>query len=91
MKNRLFIFLKSLDFAKVVCYCVVLPEEIKMNAIYIDGYENKISDVRHGTSYGYVTRERERELIEKANESMQIFKEIEEIFANHINSLQIVS
>ena len=57
----------------------------------IDGYENKISDVRHGTSYGYVTRERERELIEKANESMQIFKEIEGIFANHINSLQIVS
>ena len=56
----------------------------------IDGYENKISDVRHGAPYGYLTRERERELIEKANESLQIFKEIEEIFANHINSLQIV-
>ena len=33
MKIAFFIFLKSLDFASIVWYCVVLPEVIKMNVI----------------------------------------------------------
>ena len=33
MKIAFFIFPKSLDFAKIVWYCVVLTEVIKMNVI----------------------------------------------------------
>ena len=33
MRNRLFLFQKSLDFTSLIWYCVVLPEVIKMNVI----------------------------------------------------------
>ncbi len=57
----------------------------------IDGYENKMRDVRNGSLYEYASLESERELVKKADESMQIFKDIEKIFEGYINSLQIVS
>ncbi|MBO5090867.1 MAG: hypothetical protein J6K52_00580 [Clostridia bacterium] len=57
----------------------------------IDGYENKMRDVSTGSLYEYVSREDERELTEKANETMKIFKDVEALFEDYIESLQIIS
>ena len=57
----------------------------------IDGYENKMRDVSNDSLYEYVSREDEREFIKKSDETMKIFKDVEKLFEDYIESLQIIS
>ena len=92
MKIAFFIFPKSLDFTKVVWYCVVLPVVIKMNVIKELWHGNIVpqEDSRTNTKemkelLGYIARHHED--LEKAltDEQRETFEKFHDCWSEYMS------